>query len=247
MKPPVLYILCLILLIGCKADNKTAFEPVSFSENDCPDCPEVLINIPKAMEQTKLSGSINTALEEELVSLLVFDDEIQAASVEEAIKSFKNGYMELKKLYPDETVGWEAKIDGEVIFENKDLISIVLKSYLFTGGAHGYSAQRFLNFDKRKGKELENWELFKDQDHFGHFAETKFRIQEGIPQDEPINNTGFMFDRDEFYLPENIGFTENGLMLLYNQYEVASYADGAIELLIPFNEVKNYLTLKIKS
>ena len=54
-----------------------------------------------------------------------------------------------------------------------------------------------------------------------------------------------MFERDEFYLPENIGLTENGLVLLYNQYEVASYADGAIELILPMNEVKNYLTRKI--
>ncbi|MGB5668246.1 MAG: DUF3298 domain-containing protein [Maribacter sp.] len=246
MKSPIFYLLSILLLIGCGNESNLTFETISITEKECPDCPEVLVEIPKALEQTNLSKTINTALEEELISLLVFDDEIEATSLKEAILSFKNGYQELKKLYPDETAGWKAKIDGEVTFEDKKKITIELKSYLFTGGAHGYNTNSFLNFDKRKGKELENWELFEDQDHFVHFAENKFRIQENIPQDNTINSTGFMFEKDEFYLPENIGFTKKGLTLLYNQYEVASYAEGAIELTLPYNEIKNYLSKKVK-
>ena len=247
MNSPICFLLCFILLIGCIDDHKLTFEPLIVSDNDCTECPNISIEIPKALEQSKLTETINTALEEELISLLVFDDEIEASSVLEAIQSFKNGYEELKKLYPDETTGWQAKISGTVTFEDKNMITIALNSYLFTGGAHGYTTRSFLNFNKRKGKEFENWELFKDQDHFENFAETKFRIQEDIPQDNPINSTGFMFEQDEFYLPDNIGFTEKGLVLLYNQYEVASYADGAIELVLPYAEVKNYLAKKVKS
>jgi hypothetical protein len=247
MNSPIRFLLCFILLIGCNDDHKLTFEPLIVSDNDCTECPNISIEIPKALEQSKLTETINTALEEELISLLVFDDEIEASSISEAIQSFKNGYEELKKLYPDETTGWEAKISGVVSFEDKNMITIALNSYLFTGGAHGYNTRSFLNFNKRKGKEIENWELFKNQDHFENFAEAKFRIQEDIPQDNPINSTGFMFEQDEFYLPDNIGFTEKGLVLLYNQYEVASYADGAIELVLPYAEVKNYLAKKVKS
>ena len=247
MNSPIRFLLCFILLIGCNDDHKLTFEPLIVSDNDCKECPNISIEIPKALEQSKLTETINTALEEELISLLVFDDEIEASSISEAIQSFKNGYEELKKLYPDETTGWEAKISGAVSFEDKNMITIALNSYLFTGGAHGYTTRSFLNFNKRKGKEIENWELFKNQDHFENFAEAKFRIQEDIPQDNPINSTGFMFEQDEFYLPDNIGFTEKGLVLLYNQYEVASYADGAIELVLPYVEIKNYLAKKVKS
>lgn len=244
MKFSLQMLLCLFLFVGCNNDHKVTFEPLLFSDKACEDCPNISIEIPKAIDRSKLSETINTALEEELISLLVFDDDIEAASITEAIQSFKNGYEELQKLYPDETAGWEAKIAGEVSYEDKNTITIALNSYLFTGGAHGYTAKGFLNFDKRKGKEIENWELFKDTAHFEKFAEAKFRIQEAIPQDDAINSTGFMFEQDEFYLPENIGLTEKGLALLYNQYEVASYADGVIELILPMNEVKNYLTRK---
>ncbi len=247
MNSPLRFLLCFIMLIGCNDEHKLTFEPLIVSDNDCTECPNISIEIPQALEQSKLTETINTALEEELISLLVFDDEIEASSISEAIQSFKNGYAELKKLYPDETTGWEAKISGAVSFENKNMITIALNSYLFTGGAHGYNTRSILNFNKRKGKEIENWELFKDQDYFENFAEAKFRIQEDIPQDNPINSTGFMFEQDEFYLPENIGFTEKGLVLLYNQYEVASYADGAIELVLPYAEVNKYLAKKVKS
>ncbi len=247
MKAPIRLFLSFLLLLGCNDDHKLTFEPHTIADNDCPECPNILIEIPKSLEQSKLTETINTTIEEELISLMVFDDEIEASSIAEAIQSFKNGYEEIKKLYPDETAGWEAKIAGEVSFEDKNTITIALNSYLFTGGAHGYTTRSFLNFNKRKGKELENWELFKDQRHFENFAEAKFRIQEDIPQDKPINSTGFMFEQDEFHLPENIGFTEKGLVLIYNQYEVASYADGAIELLLPYAEVTNYLVRKVKS
>ena len=182
-----------------------------------------------------------------MISLLVHDEEVEASTLTDAIRSFKNGYTELRKLFPDETAVWKAKIAGSVSYEDKNVLTIAMNSYLFTGGAHGYTTRRFLNFDKRKGEEIENWELFKDQKHFKNFAETKFRIQENIPPNHPINSTGFMFEQDKFYLPENIGFTAEGLVLLYNQYEVASYADGAIELVLPYPEIRNYLARKVKS
>jgi len=123
----------------------------------------------------------------------------------------------------------------------------VLHSYIYTGGAHGYTSKRFLNFDKKKGVELDNSELFKNVEDFRIFAEEMFREKEEIPKDKSINYTGFMFEQDSFHLPENMGFTQKGLKLLYNPYEVASYSDGTIELVLPHSEIKRYLAKKPKS
>lgn len=246
MKTAIRVLLSFLLFSACTNDHKLAYEPLKITEHDCEQCPEISIEVPNAIDKSKLAEVINTALQEELISLLVFDEELEASSIETAIQSFKNGYTELNTLFPEETTPWEAKISGQIAYEDKNVLTISLNSYLFTGGAHGYTSRRFLNFNKRKAVEYENWELFKDKDHFEHFAETKFRIQEDIPQDAPINTTGFMFEKDAFYLPENIGFTPEGLILLYNQYEVASYADGTIELKLPMNEVKNYLAFKMQ-
>lgn len=244
MKSSIPYLLFFILLLGCKNTDQLTFEPVNYENAPCDDCPKVSISIPKVLEKIKVGLAIENALREEVIFLLTFDDEIKATNIEEAIQSFDNGYTELKNMYPDEAASWEAKINGEISYEDKKILTIQLDSYIFTGGAHGYSATRFLNFDKKKGTELENWQLFKSTGDFEHFVESEFRSKEKIPQDKPINSTGFMFEQDSFYLPENIGFTEKGLQLHYNQYEVASYADGPIVLTLPYDEVKNYLLMK---
>jgi hypothetical protein len=247
MKSPITFLVLFVLLISCQKEDKLTFATLQLDETRCSECPRVEINIPKALENSKTANTINNALTEEIIEILNYDDEIDASSVKDAVQSFSNGYWELKKLYPEETTGWEAKITGTITYEDPVLLTIELDSYLFTGGAHGYSAKHYLNFDKYKGKELENWQLFQNRQDFQEFAERKFRSQEAIPLEKPINSTGFMFEKDSFYLPENIGFTNKGVQLLYNPYEVASYADGPIILTLPFEDVKPYLIRKTKS
>jgi hypothetical protein len=247
MKHIITYLFLLVFIISCKDSRNVTFEALSLQNSKCKECPEVTIDVPKASGNNKLAKSINLALQEEVISKLTFNDEINAETIQQGIESFTKGYFELKKIYPDETIGWKATINGLVTFEDNDLITIELRSYLFTGGAHGYGSTNYLNFDKKRGKEIDTSELFEDKEGFQKYAETQFRIQQNIPINKSINSTGFMFDKDHFYLPENIGFTEKGLKLLYNQYEVASYADGPIELTLPYKDIQIFLSGQFKT
>lgn len=241
------YLILVLLLVGCKQSDKLTYENLNLSENRCKDCPVIIIDIPRAVQNDRISEVINNALKEEIIAQLTFDEEVEVISIEDAMSSFASGYRNIQKIHPEELAVWEANINAEITYEDLNMITVKVDSYLFTGGAHGYGATRFMNFNKSKGSEIEDWELFNDRKDFQRFAELKFRKQENIPQDEPINSTGYMFERDAFYLPDNIGFTREGIKLLYNQYEVASYADGAIELTLPYKEVKKYLSGEIKS
>lgn len=239
---------CLLLMTvlwSCKNEGQLTFEPQEIRSENCGTCPEVVIKIPKALNDDPLSAAINNAIKEEVLSLLIYDDDMEANTIEEGILSFKNGYVELKNLYPDEPIGWEAKIDGTLTYEDNNILTIQVDSYTFTGGAHGFSTTRFLNFDKNKALEMEAGEIFTDPMEFQAFAEKKFREQENIPISESINSTGFMFEGDQFYLPQNIGFTKDGLQLIYERYEVASYADGPIVLTLPYPEINSFLRLKV--
>lgn len=239
--------LLLIVLWSCKNETQLAFERQEIKSENCENCPEVTINIPRALNSDPLSATINNALKEEVLSLLIYDDQMEVSTIEEAIVSFNNGYLELKNLYPDEPIGWEAKIDGAVTYEDTNLLTIQVNSYSFTGGAHGLSTTRFLNFDKLRALEMEIAELFINPLEFQIFAEAKFRDQENIPSVGSINATGFMFENDTFYLPQNIGFTPEGLQLIYEPYEVASYADGPIIMTIPYSEINSFLRIKVES
>lgn len=247
MKPSYCVFLLFLFLIGCQNESKLTFEPYLVETEPCDNCPKIDISLPKAIDNNRLARTINTALQEEVISLLHFDDESEITDINSVIKSFGKGFLDLQERYEDETTPWEAKIDSKITFEDSHILTIVLDAYIFTGGAHGYTSKRFLNFDKVKGAELENWQLFKDSIAFRNLAERKFRAKENIPQDKPINYTGFMFEQDSFYLPENIGFTEKGMKLLYNQYEVSTFAEGTIELVLPYQEVQKFLKLKVKS
>lgn len=247
MKIFITYLVLILLLIGCKQSDILTFEALSLNGTNCNDCPVVVIDIPKAAGKSRISKAINKALREEVIAQLTFDEEIKILEIEDAILSFTEGYLDIQEMHPGEIPVWEAVIKAEVTFEDPLMITIKLDSYLFTGGAHGYASTQFLNFNKSKGIEMEDWELFNDRKDFQRFAENKFRKQENIPPNKPINSTGYMFERDTFYLPENIGFTQEGVKLLYNQYEVASYADGPVVLTLPYREVKKYLSGEIKS
>ncbi len=227
--------------IGCTKEHKLTFERLQLKNKTCESCPKIEIDIPNALDESPVGRRINSTLKEELIYILKFEETQEVTSIEQAMSSFTESYQELQNKFPDETVGWEATIQGNITYEDARLISIKLNSYNFTGGAHGYGSTVFLNFDKKKGVELENHQLFKDLGEFQNVAEKQLRQQENIPQNANINSTGFMFDGDSFHLPDNIGYTENGIQLVYNQYEVASYADGPIILTIPFEKSNHNL------
>ena len=98
-----------------------------------------------------------------------------------------------------------------------------------------------MNFDPETGRLLSNKDLFSEG--FKEFAEKRFREKNNIPENEPINSTGFFFEDDKFQLPKNIGFHSNKVVLRYNSYEIASYAEGNIQLEFKTQEVKKYFKI----
>jgi len=50
-----------------------------------------------------------------------------------------------------------------------------------------------------------------------------------------------MFEDNQFQLPQNMGLTPQGMVLHYNPYEAASYADGALVLEFPHEAVRPFL------
>src|SRR5690606_18900791 len=101
MKTLIPCLLLLITLWSCKNEEQLAFEPQEIRSESCGSCPEVAINILRALNDNPLSATINHAIKEEVLSLLIYVDQMEAGTIEEAILSFKNGYLELKRLYPD--------------------------------------------------------------------------------------------------------------------------------------------------
>jgi len=230
----------ILLIFSCTKDQKLTFENRIINANECVDCPQVKIEIPEAKPTNHITEKINTTIAKKVIEIIDFSAEKELKTITAAIQSFSSSYKELIQEFP-ESIEWEASIDGVLLPKYKDIRCVQLNSYMFTGGAHGYGATNFINFNSKTGDEFKLTELIKDVDEFTLLAEKMFRKQENIPLDKNINSIGFLFENDVFYLPENIGFTKNKIILVYNQYEIVSYADGKKIIEIPLSKIKDLL------
>ena len=163
-------------------------------------------------------------------------------AAEEFIRMFRTHNAE----FPDMQVEYFAEVDALDTYISEELVSVEMRYYLFTGGAHGYGGSKFFNFDARTGEMYSLDELFSDKEGLIKHAEGAFRRKYEIPAGANINETGFWFEEDKFYLPETVGFTTDSLLLLYNQYEIASYAAGPVSLNIALDEISSYINIPIK-
>ncbi|AWI24951.1 DUF3298 and DUF4163 domain-containing protein [Flavobacterium pallidum] len=240
------FLLMLLLLASC--NNELSFEQKSFAQKSSlpckSECTQVSVNIPLAKDKPIVADSINKKVFSTMKEILmVGENQFTDTEYKGLLNSFIKAYDKMQTENPTDEFNWEAKITGKVLYQSDSIINIELKHYKFTGGAHGYSGRTSLIFDPETGKSIPNEYLFKDRNGFKDFAEKKFRAAYKIP-DGPINSTNLMFEDEEFQLPQTYFFTEKGLLLFYNVYEIASYADGPKELLIPYKEANPYLAVK---
>jgi hypothetical protein len=247
MKNIVLYSILLFTMASCS--KELTFENHSFEKKTslpcAENCPHITVTIPIAKDLPVVADSINKKVFSVLKEIIYFGEKpYTSTDYNGLVNSFIGSYEQLRKEFPKDTFGWEAEIEGTIKHQSDSILNLQIKHYTYTGGAHGYQGLRSLLFDPETGKSIQNNQLFKDQNAFKAFAEKKFRSKYKIPENKSINATGFLFEDDAFQLPLNIFYTEKGLLLYYNPYEAASYADGPKELLLPYKEVNNYLLIK---
>ena len=75
-------------------------------------------------------------------------------------------------------------------------------------------------------------------------ADTMPNGQFYLDETEDVANSedfGDSFFGKRFQLPESIGFSDEGVIVLYNTYELASYSQGITEFTIPYEEANSFL------
>ncbi|OXA99453.1 DUF3298 and DUF4163 domain-containing protein [Flavobacterium pectinovorum] len=238
--------LVFLFLLFTSCNKGLSFENETFEKKSTIPCkidfPQITIDIPIAKNIPVVADSINKKLFLVIKEIVYFGEEpLKLNDYNTLATSFIASYEEMHEKFPNETFGWEGKIKGNIEFESDQIINIKLDHYTFTGGAHGYQGYRSLLFNPKTGKTIFNDQIFKNEKEFKAFAEKEFRKKYKIPSKSNINATGLMFENDKFHLPQNIFYTEEGLLLYYNSYEAASYADGPKEILFPYDKVSKYL------
>ncbi|WGF93406.1 DUF3298 and DUF4163 domain-containing protein [Aequorivita marisscotiae] len=238
-----------LVAMGCNEEKNIEISSESFTEKEltiCENtrCPEVTINYVEVFGDTEVSEKINRKIKNFILSSLILgeDTEPTAKTIEEAATGFIEAYIADKNAFPDMAGEYFAEISVNEIYTSADHLCFEMRQYLYTGGAHGYGTTTFLNINPQTGDELSTEALFTNKNEFTAFAEKKFRQQQEISADQGINDTKFWFENETFYLPESVGFTRDSLIFIYNQYDIASYADGPIELKIAIKDAEPFLS-----
>lgn len=135
---------------------------------------------------------------------------------------------------------WDYWGATSVLYESPSVFCVEFDEDSYTGGAHPLHFQSLFNFDTKTGDLIPWEEMFLDTAAFATVAKTHFWKMKDEVFGNELNNEEFFWG-GEFYLPENIGFVEDGLLLLYNEYEAAAYVYGAQYCLVPYTELKGIL------
>lgn len=125
-----------------------------------------------------------------------------------------------------------------IMNRQKDLFLIdqILHSY-YLGAAHGSSYRNTVYIDRRKAVVYTLDDLFKkDSDVYAYLSEAV-----SAQMVETMEEVGYW--EDHVTVTPDTGFViaEEGLILYFGEYEIASYAAGLPEFLIPYTDLMGYI------
>lgn len=250
-----------VFQLSCKFESKEekteiseatshVFQAVTIQQNygncDDPDslCFKIDIQYQKIGEGPEtVKAAINKQLDkyivEELNGFISEDENTQTQSdIQALITKLFDDYRSFIKEFSDTKQSWNIAINTKLIFQDDHLISILASTESYMGGAHGNHWKNILNFDAATGKSLSQKDIIINHLEFLRIAEVNFRKARGISSDADLEKEGYFFKDGEFKLPENIGFTDKGILLIFNPYEAGPYSMGEIRYTIPSDEVK---------
>jgi hypothetical protein len=135
--------------------------------------------------------------------------------------------------FPQANFPWVIEIEGEVMYQSSEHLSLQMVHREYLGGAHPNQWTRYVIFDRGTGRSLTLQDLTQDPAMVQQLAERFFRQQHGLSPDADLNQAGYTFPRGEFLLTDNLGLTEEGLTFHYDAYEIAPYAMGPSTVVVP--------------
>ncbi len=234
LKKVILLLIPFVFFFGCNEDVK----PLEFETSTINDSykADIEVSFDKAKTTSEIAKKINTVIISEILKSI--PNSKVHKTIEDALKAFDDEFIDFKNQFPENEQAWTLAIETEVLYKTETIITMGLSTYSDTGGAHGNDSIQFLNFNPDTGALLTQQDIILDMKGFKTLAETFFLDH---MKNEGSDISEFFFGKS-FQLPENIGFNEEGVIFLYNNYEIASYNQGYTEFVIPMETVKEFLS-----
>jgi hypothetical protein len=217
------------------------FKAVNSKADDCagkPDssCTTVKFKYPAFDNQPLLNDTVVTGL------AMLMDRQKGIAGLQRLTWQFLQDYKDFKKQDPKSVMFFTLDCKVNVVRQDSSLVGLEYNGYQFSGGAHGATFIKYLNWDVTGHKKLLLSDILKPGygSELNKVAEKIFRKQENLTETASLKDNYFFKD-DKFALNENYLITPLGLTFIYNQYEIKPYAAGQTKLTIPYSQIKTLL------
>ncbi|WP_452220065.1 PdaC/SigV domain-containing protein [Lacinutrix salivirga] len=225
--------------LSCKQDVVLNFSETAFLEEQET---VVEINIPKAESKTEAAKNINNTLTQFACKALHIDSAKEPKeTLEESIAAFNASFLEFKDLldpeFPENFPKWEALIDGELTFKNENIVSIAMNSSINTGSANSPLTLKFFNFNQKTGVQLKTEDLVTNLNDFKGLVKKYYDKEVATT----VNDTSKFNYGTNFELPETIGFSEDGVIIFYYNFNLGQSQNDVMEFTIPYEVADNYL------
>jgi hypothetical protein len=133
-----------------------------------------------------------------------------------------------------------------IMYENEYYITLSAFNYSFTGGAHGNYGSKLFTINKRNSRVMQLADVLNRTgiSRLSMFLDKAARLQFDVKNNKPLDQNNFFVKK---IIPsKNLYITGTGIGFLYGPYELRSFADGEVNLFVPFTALSPYLQPSFK-
>lgn len=249
----LIFLMLSVIIFSCETKKEEKESPVSFEmktfrvesaggcKADTLPCAYYQVEYP---EFAGLDSTVSKTIQRQMdASVSMGNPEAQGQSMKQIGDGFIKDYDDFKSEIPEAFGGWHytAKVNVEVLTDT--LLSLSVNEEYYTGGAHGGSGVYFISLNPKTGKVFTLDNLLKPgyEGVLSDIGNKIFRQVRELPDTASLSENYFEFPEDKFELNKNYGFKKEGIVFFYNSYEIAPYAAGPTEVLIPYEELKEWI------
>lgn len=137
----------------------------------------------------------------------------------------------------------EVDFNARTRYRNRHLTAIELNiGRYYTGAAHGMTATQFLNWDNERERVIELDDVLVAGAYSKYLQALEAAHQAWMKKRPEVQEDAATWARMWPFQPSrNFAFTDSGLVVKYNSYDIAPYSSGQPELHIPYNELQGIL------
>lgn len=153
---------------------------------------------------------------------------------------YPQAVADLKQLQEDldPLLGFEFLVTFQVTYNSGCVVSLYMDQYEFEGGAHGSTQRTSQTWDFSTGKRMQLSDFYPHNPSYRE--EIQSQIQSGIGRRLEQEPSTYFEDYPELlrtaFNPESFYLTPEGLVIYYQQYDIAPYSTGMPQFLLPFKE-----------